>query len=139
MASLQVYHDPIPLSHLSQEQAHKTVLETSLLVPLLISRLHEVIATEQTGLMVVAGHWPPFPPLDMEPTHRAPLSLHPVHHRRSCISCPSNLRLMNCTSSPNTSALRVSRGMNAAERRQCDPGHAVSALEDLRPVTITKL
>lgn len=132
MASLQVYHDPIPLSHLSQEQAHKTVLETSLLVPLLISRLHE-------GLMVVAGHWPPFPPLDMEPTHRAPLSLHPVHHRRSCISCPSNLRLMNCTSSPNTSALRVSRGMNAAERRPCDPAHAVSALGDLRPVTITKL
>lgn len=59
------------------------------------------------------------------------ISSHPVHHRRSCISCPSNLRLMNCTSSPNTSALRVSRGMNAAERRQCDPGHAVSGINVL--------
>lgn len=28
-----------------------------------------------TGLMVAAGHWPPFPPPDMEPTHPAPQSL----------------------------------------------------------------
>ena len=28
-----------------------------------------------TGLMVAAGRWPPFPPLDMEPTRPAPPSL----------------------------------------------------------------
>lgn len=56
------------------------------------------------------------------------ISSHPVHHRRSCTSCPSSLRLMNCTSSPSTSALRASPGMNAAERRPCDHAHAVSGI-----------
>lgn len=51
---------------------------------------------------------------------------HPVHHRRSCTSCPSSPRLMNSTSSPSTSPLRASPGMSAAGRRPCDPARAVS-------------
>lgn len=54
------------------------------------------------------------------------ISSHPVHHRRSCTSCPSSLRPMNCTSSPSTSALRASPETSAAERQPCDPARAVS-------------
>lgn len=56
---------------------------------------------------------------------------HPVHHRRSCTSCPSSPRLTSCTSSPSTSAPRASLGMNAAERRPCDLAHAVSGFNAL--------
>lgn len=54
------------------------------------------------------------------------ISSHPVHHRRSCTSCPSSLHPMNCTSSPSTSALKASPGMNAAGPQPCDRAHAVS-------------
>lgn len=64
------------------------------------------------------------------------ISSHPVHHRRSCTSCPSSLRPMNSTSSPSTSALKVSLGMNAAERQPCDPAHAVSGINLLPPKNI---
>lgn len=54
------------------------------------------------------------------------ISSRPVHHRRSCTSCPSSLHRMNCTSSPSTSALKASPGMNAAEPQPCDRARAAS-------------
>lgn len=61
------------------------------------------------------------------------ISSHPVHHRRSCTSCPSSPPPTNCTSSPSTSALKASPGMNAAGPRPCDRAHAVSGTGSAPP------
>lgn len=65
------------------------------------------------------------------------ISSHPVHHRRSCTSCPSSPPPMNCTSSPSTSALKASPGMNAAGPQPCDRAHAVSGTASAPPTTIS--
>lgn len=51
--------------------------------------------------MDAVGRWHHSPPLAMEQTHPALLSLHPVPHRRSCISYHINQRQMNYISYQN--------------------------------------
>lgn len=54
------------------------------------------------------------------------ISSHPVHHRRSCTSCPSSPRRTSCTSSPNTSAPRASRTRRDAAPPPWDRAPAAS-------------
>jgi hypothetical protein len=130
MASHQHCLDRTHLSLLMQEIALKIVQEISPPVPQPIFHLHG-------GLMDAAGHWPLSPPLAMGQTHLAPLSLHPVPPRRSCISYHTNQRQMNYTSYQNISVPQKALPLRTdAGTRQCAPVPEVSAL-DVPPPAVT--
>ncbi|TRZ04139.1 hypothetical protein DNTS_018052, partial [Danionella cerebrum] len=78
-------------------------------------------------LMGDAGPWHLFPRLAMERTLRAPLSHHPVHHRRSFISCPSSPQQMSSISCPSISTLRALLETSTGELLHCALVPAVSA------------
>lgn len=54
------------------------------------------------------------------------ISSHPVHHRRSSISCPSSPLPTSSTSCPSTSAPRALLAMTTAEPRPCAHAHVAS-------------
>lgn len=64
------------------------------------------------------------------------ISSHPVHHRRSSISCPSSPLPTSSTSCPSTSALRALLAMTTAEPRPCAHVHVASGTAKCRVWTL---